>query len=291
MYLLDGAKAFQKSELPPVNTVNAKSALEHGEVLTDTFATWIKKGFVAGPFDSPPLPGFRVNPLGAVVRNRKVRPILNMSGPKNKSFNDNVDRDKLERLHMGTAKQFGTALKAAGKDAVFSKFDIQDAYKLILAKTEDYRLQGFSWLGKYFVENRLSFGGVPSPCNFDKLGKIKDLIVCIKSNTPRSSVFRALDDSPCVGPRNSHIPGRFSEVMREFCKKTCIPLAPNCPKADKAFESKTRGTVLGVGFDSSSLNWFLSKEKAKKSNAEILAHHSQQSRKLGAAPTADGVNQ
>ena len=86
MYLLDRAKAFQKSELPLVNTVNAKSALEHGEVLTDTFATWIKKGFVAGPFDSPPLPGFRVNPLGAVVRNRKVRPILNMSGPKNKSF-------------------------------------------------------------------------------------------------------------------------------------------------------------------------------------------------------------
>ena len=146
MYLLDGAKAFQKSELPPVNTVNAKSALEHGDVLTDTFATWIKKGFVVGPFDSPPL--------------------LNMSGPKNKSFNDNVDRDKLERLHMGTAKQFGTALKAAGKDAVFSKFDIQDAYKLIPAKTEDYRLQGFSWLGNYFVETRLSFGRGAFPMHF-----------------------------------------------------------------------------------------------------------------------------
>ena len=184
-----------------------------------------------------------------------------MSGPRNKSFNDNVDRDKLERLHMGTAKQFGTSPKASGKDAVFSKFDIQDAYKLIPAKTEDYRLQGFSWLGKYFVETRLSFGGVPSPCNFDKLGKTKDLIVCIKSDTPRSSVFR---DSPCVGPRNSHIPGKFSEAMREFCEKTIIPLAPSCPKADKVFELKRRGTVLGVGFDSSTLNWFLSKEKAEK---------------------------
>ena len=262
--LRQGAEAFQKTELPPVNTVNAKSALENGEVLTDTIATWIKKGFVAGPFDSPPLPGFRVNPLGAVVRNGKVRPILNMSGPKNKSFNDNVDRDKLERLHMGTAKQFGTALRAAGKDAVFSKFDIQDAYKLIPAKTEDYRLQGFSWLGKYFVETRMSFGGVPSPCNFDRLGKTKDLIVCIKSSTPRSSVFRALDDSPCVGPKDSHIPKGFSEEMREFCNKTSIPLAPNCPKADKAFESVTKGTVLGVGFNSSTMNWFLSKEKAEK---------------------------
>ena len=54
------ANAFQKSELPPVNTVNAKSASENGEILTDTIASWTKKRFVAGPFDSPPLPGFHV---------------------------------------------------------------------------------------------------------------------------------------------------------------------------------------------------------------------------------------
>ena len=60
-----GASAYQKSPLPPVNTVNAKSAAENGQVLTDLIVTWIKKGFVAGPFVSPPLPGFRVNPLGA----------------------------------------------------------------------------------------------------------------------------------------------------------------------------------------------------------------------------------
>ena len=154
-----GASAYQKSPLPPVNTVNAKSAAENGQVLTDTIVTWIKKGFVARPFVSPPLPGFRVNPLGAVVRNGKVRPILNMSGPVNKSFNDNV----------------------------------------LPAKPEDYRLQGFCWLGRYFVETRLSFGGVPSPCNFDRLGNTKDLVVCLKSGTRRSAVFRALDDSPFFG--------------------------------------------------------------------------------------------
>ena len=168
-----------------MNSVNTKSPVENGELLTDTIATWIKKGFVAGPFDSPPMPGFRTNPLGVVTRNGKIRPILNMSGPKGASFNDNVDRPKLERLHMGTAKNFGTALKHAGKDAVFSKFDIQDAYKLMPAKPEDFRLQGFSWLGKYFIETRQSFGGVPSPCNFDRLNKTKDTVICLKSGTPR----------------------------------------------------------------------------------------------------------
>ena len=232
--------------------------------MTDTIATWIKKGFVAGPFDSPPMPGFRANPLGVVNRNGKIRPILNMSGPKGASFNDNVDRPKLERLHMGTAKSFGTALKHAGKDAIFSKFDIQDAYKLMPAKPEDYRLQGFTWLGKYFIETRQSFGGVPSPCNFDRLNKTKDTVICLRSGTPRGAVFRALDDSPCVGPKDSNITADFTSSMKKFCQSTNIPLAPNCPSADKAFEMKNKGIVLGIGFDSRDLTWFLAPAKAEK---------------------------
>ena len=189
MDLKEGANAYQKSDLPPINTANAKSAYKNGEMLTDTIATWVKSGFVAGPFDSPPTPGFRVNPLAAVVRNGKIRPILNMSGPQGRSFNDNVNKSKVERLYMGTLKQFSHALRDAGEGAIFSKFYIKDAYKLVPAKTEDYRLQGFCWLGKYFLETRLAFGGVSSPINFDRLGKTKDLIVCLKSGTPRKNVL------------------------------------------------------------------------------------------------------
>ena len=56
--LTNGAEAYQMTALPPMNSVNAKSAIENGELLTDTIATWVKKGFVAGPFDSPPCPAF-----------------------------------------------------------------------------------------------------------------------------------------------------------------------------------------------------------------------------------------
>ena len=115
------------------------------------------KGFVTGPFDFPPVEGFRPNPLAAVVRNGKVRPVLNMSGPKGKSFNNSVNKDKMEKLHMGTAKKFRYTLLEAGENARFSKFDIKDAYKLVPAKVEDFRLQGFCWLGKYFVETQLTF--------------------------------------------------------------------------------------------------------------------------------------
>ena len=103
---------------------------------------------------------------------------------KSKNYFDNVDKAKLERLHMGTAKEFGFSLKKAGKGAKFSKFDLQDAYKLMPAKKKDFRLQGFFWLGKWFLETQQGFGGAPSPSNFDRLAKTKDVVVCIKSNTP-----------------------------------------------------------------------------------------------------------
>ena len=54
-FLTNGAPSYQKSKLPPVFCKNARSTLDHGAQLTDTVADWVEKGFVAGPFDSPPL--------------------------------------------------------------------------------------------------------------------------------------------------------------------------------------------------------------------------------------------
>ena len=114
------------------------------------------------------------------------------------------------------------------------------------------------------METQQPFGGVPSPTNFDKLAKTKDLLVCLESGTLRSQVFRALDDSPCIAPLASGVVESFSRKMKEFCLEMDIPLAENCPKAEKAFVCQTKGTVLGVGFDSNSMSWFFSKEKAEK---------------------------
>ena len=54
-FLTNGAPSYQKSKLPSVFCKNVRSTLDHGAQLTDTVADWVKKGFVAGPFDSPPL--------------------------------------------------------------------------------------------------------------------------------------------------------------------------------------------------------------------------------------------
>lgn len=133
-----GASAFQKCPLPPITVPNASNAFENGVMLTEKIASWVSSGIVSGPFDFPPMTGFRINPLMAIVRNNSIRPVINMSAPKGKSFNDNIVVEKLEKIYMSTAKTFSYSVKEAGKGAIMSKFDLQNAYKIIPARQEDY---------------------------------------------------------------------------------------------------------------------------------------------------------
>ena len=262
--LRKGADACQKGKLPALAAGNSESAYENGELLTDKLATWIKEGYVAGPFDCPPVSGFRCNPLIAVARNGKIRPVINMSGPKGKSFNDNLDKNKIEKVKMTTAKQFSYSLKESGVGARFSKFDIVDAYKLVPAKTCDFKLQGFTWLGKYFCETQQTFGAVPSVCNFDRLGNTVLTLVTSIGNVPKKNVSRTLDDFQGVGSRKGSYAEQFASTMEDVCRVLNVPLAPACPKKEKAFKLETCGTVLGTGFNSKNMTWFLTQEKVDK---------------------------
>ena len=264
LFLKSGAPAYQLKELPPIFCSNVPSTAKHGQLVTDTIGVWIKKGFASGPFDSPPLPKFRVNPLIAVEQHGKIRPVLNVSDPVGRSFNDNIDRNGVEKVYMSSAKDFGYVLCKAGISANFSKFDMSDAYKNIPSKSSDFRLQGFFWLGKYFFESQQIFGGISSVGNYDILGHtVEDLAVVI-SDTPAELTLRRLDDVPNVSPVSDNGCERFAEVYSDICDSINVKLAPDCPDRDKAFRNEKEGKVLGIIFRSSDLSWSLPAEKKLK---------------------------
>ena len=268
--LENGADSYQIKKLPAMVAENSKTTSEYAEFLTDKIATWVKENVVAGPFSTPPTPGFRCNPLIAIARNKKVRPVVNMSGPKGFSFNENLKLDSLEKIKMTTAKEFGFCVKEAGKGAIFSKYDLKDAYKLMPAKPEDYRLQGFKWLNRYFCETQQTFGAIPSVSNFDRLGNTVSALVRISGEIPRNSISRTLDDFQCIGSKNSGIADKFDKSMKSVCGYINIPLADICPKKEKAFVQETEGYVLGIGFNSISGSWFISEEKSDKIKRRCL---------------------
>jgi hypothetical protein len=106
-YLEMGGPAFQTTPLGSCHVKNSKAAIQHEEEVTDTTATWITKKFVAGPFDTPPLPNFRGNSILAIPQTNKTRICIIVSLPEGRSLNDNVDSSALEKITMSSAKNFG----------------------------------------------------------------------------------------------------------------------------------------------------------------------------------------
>jgi hypothetical protein len=69
---------------------------------------WLEKGFIAGPFKEPLLDNFRVNGMIAITKGNKTRPVLNVSEPAGRSFNNNVDIKEVEKVYMDSAKSFSS---------------------------------------------------------------------------------------------------------------------------------------------------------------------------------------
>ncbi len=240
---------------------NAPSVANHGRVFTDTLAHWITKNYVAGPFHLPPTEDFRSNSMMAIEQKGKVRIVMNLSTPEKESFNDAIEEDKLEKIKMSSAKQFGYSIIECGRHARMWKFDMVDAYKNLPAATSDLRLQGFAWLGKYFVETQQAFGSKAAVAAFDRLGHTIETLTTIDTKFPRQLIHRTLDDVPIVTPHASPAGEKFAESYKRKCKDLGIRLAPQCPEFEKAFEDSTKGTVLGITFDTNRLIWHIRTSK------------------------------
>ena len=71
---------------------------------------------------------------------------------------------------MSSAKKFGQSLLDAGEGAKMTKFDMQNAYKIVPCNMKDLRLQGFKWAGRFFVETTQPFRAIKAVSNYDIVG-------------------------------------------------------------------------------------------------------------------------
>jgi hypothetical protein len=263
-YLSNGAPSFQKVPLGPCLVKNSSASLMFGPEVTDSIASWIKKGFVAGPFSSPPLPKFRANSILAIPQPDKVRVCINVSMPTGNSFNSNIDKSKLEKVIMTSAKLFSFSILECGPNSKMWKFDFEDAYKNVPTPLADLRLQGFCWLNQYFVELKQMFGSAASVQNFDILANTIKTCSIANCDIPRKLVHRQLDDVPLVTPHNTMWGEMFEQQYRSLCEEIGMVLAPNCKNFEKAFSNSTFGKVLGIFFETKTLSWKLPFEKSQK---------------------------
>jgi hypothetical protein len=212
----------------------------------------------------PPLNNFRANSILAIPQPDKVRICINVSLPKDSNLKDNVKKFELEKVEMTSAKLFSFTILECGIGSKMWKFDFQDAYKNVPVPLSDLRLQGFRWLGAYFVELKQMFGAAASVQNFDILGNTIKSCSLAQCQIPRKLVHRQLDDVPVVVPKHSSWCTEFENVYRNLCSKLNVKLASDCPMFEKAFSNSTFGKVLGIFFNTENLTWSLPKEKTAK---------------------------
>jgi hypothetical protein len=191
-----------------------------------------------------------------------VRPVLNVLEPCGSSFNDNVDKRRVEKVVMDTARSFSYKILRAGKSARLDKTDVKDAFKNMPAKTEELNLQGFMVENRYFTELRMIFGARTALAHYDVLGNTIEKLAIAESGIPKHFVGRAVDDQPVATPASSTWGKKFTNSYRRICEMVNVELAENCENCDKAFSDTTRGKVLGIWFDTELLSWKLPDEKA-----------------------------
>ena len=169
----------------------------------------------------------------ATEQKTKVRPILNLSAPVGFSLNDSVNKIGIRKLTMSSAKKFSQTLLQLGRNAVFAKSDLVDAYKLIPIHPSNWKYYRFKWLGKFFIDTTTPFGSNTAPANFDDVGETLANIVKTICKTPKQLIHRQLDDIPVIAPEFSKLAGNFSDTYKKVCKSLNIEMAPQCVNKEK----------------------------------------------------------
>jgi hypothetical protein len=115
---------------------NNFSARSQPEIVSELIQKECDKGFVYGPFKSPPFQNCRLSPLGVATGkySDKKRLILDLSSPHNDtcvSVNDMIDKTDCSMSYVKIDDAIRIILKC-GKGSKLCKFDISDAFKIVL---------------------------------------------------------------------------------------------------------------------------------------------------------------
>ena len=253
---------IDQSRLEPDILANGKLDHEAAINCVDSVATMIRDGHVAGPFSEPPYDNFRSNKLFVVERAGKYRNILDLSSPSSASYNDSIRDDTVPPITMASVRAIADDIVEWGGDAYLSKLDHKAAFKLVPVRKSIVKYQGFSLLGKYFVETQLVFGACSSPGIYDLLHEIFLLVARLRCNGDPDHLHRTLDDFVACTPTLQENKAIVSAYM-DLASEINLPLAP-LDDGDKAFILKRRGVILGIELDAQYAAWRIPAEKGHR---------------------------
>lgn len=206
---------------------NLLSARREQKCTSDLISSEVSKGFLLGPFSSPPFPTYRINPIGIAEHkySKKKRLIVDLSAPHNDdlhpSLNSLIDKDKYSLSYVRIDDAIDI-IKLLGQGAKLCKVDIADAFKQIPIDPNLWHLHGICWDNKFYFYTRLVFGCRSSPKIFDSLSQAICWIAQNVYHIPH--ILHLLDDFLTIDPPSANAHHTLS-VLTSLFNDLNVPLA------------------------------------------------------------------
>ena len=168
---------------------NLACAISHPTVVNEYLQVEVKLSQVAGPISSN-LQEIHYRRFGVIPKNQlhnKWRLIVDLSHPRNHSFNDGIPKD-LCTIKYITIKDAIEDIITLGKGTMLAKVDIKSAFWLLPVHPADL---GMQWQNNTFIDLCLPFGLHCAPKLFNTLA---DLLTWILKQQGVHMVRHYIDD-------------------------------------------------------------------------------------------------
>lgn len=203
---------------------NLLSAGQHPNVVDRYLAKEVLAQRVAGPFSHPPLPNFRVSPIGVVPKKTpgEFRCIQHLSYPNGASINDGIPVEHTRVTYSRIDDAVGLILRS-GVGSCLAKTDIKSAFRIIPIRPADYNLLGIYWRGNYYFDRCLPMGLASSCKTFEALSTAVQWIAQTKLGI--RFMLHLLDDFLIISGSHEQCSRELS-LFLELCSTLGIPMAP-----------------------------------------------------------------
>ena len=203
---------------------NLISAQQNPEIVSAKISKELAAGRLAGPFDSPPLPNFRVSPLGVVPKKApgEYRLIHHLSFPRGASVNDGISTEDTS-VQYARVDDAVTMIKQLGQGCFLAKTDIKSAFRIIPILPRDYDLLGIFWQGKYYYDRVMPMGCASSCRTFEMFSTAIEWVA--KKHLSMPHLIHILDDYLMAAPTFHQCRINLDRFL-SLCAYLGVPMAP-----------------------------------------------------------------
>ena len=185
---------------------NHQSALQAATIVEQKLRHEIRLGRVAGPFQEIPFPNFQRSPLGLVPKHDpgKFRLIHDLSFPKGDSINFYTSKE-FTTVQYESLDRVVELVMSCGPRCLIAKADIQEAFRLIPIRPQDYPLLGFTWQGmtkcslwvQQLVARHSNISVVPCNGSCSHISMLSTSLICSTISSLLVHIMSPLVSIPC----------------------------------------------------------------------------------------------